>query len=256
MVKIATPISHLFENNDWANLIIENSDVLECRDRTYKNNSGYQELFHSDFQPIHDVSDKFFKYLEKIKNSKKNLKLVSFHMASSCDRPKIKNGMFVPGGKNYTRDELLKFAEKNFKVIKQIFGPTINIAVENNNYYSTPAYKFITDSDFINDVLRENDLFLLFDIAHAKVTSHNKKIDYADYRNDLNLKKAIQLHVCKPGFNDGVCYDAHDLPDSEILDELNFIIKKFQNIQYVTLEYYKNHNLLIPQLKKLKLLTN
>lgn len=252
MVKLATPVSHLFENKEWAKKIFDHSDVLECRDRSYKNNFGYQELFHSDFQPIHRLPDNFFKYLEKIKKSKVNLKLISFHMASSCDKPKIENGMFQPGGKNYSREELQKNASVNFKIIRNIFGPDVKIAVENNNYYPTLAYQFITEADFINDILLDNDLFLLFDIAHAKVTCHNLKIDYFDYRNKIFLDRAIQLHVCKPMISEGVFYDAHELPDSEILDELKFLIQSFSNINYVTLEYYKNINLLLKELKKIR----
>lgn len=256
MVKLATPVSHLFENKEWGNQIIEASDVLECRDRTFKNNDGHQELFHSDFQPIHEVSDKFFKYLENIRATKPNLKLVSFHMASSCDRPKLKNKMYMPGGRNYSRDDLLKNAHNNFSIIKNIFGSSIKIAVENNNYYPTPAYEHITQPDFINDVLIDNNLFLLFDIAHAKVTCHNKKINYIDYCNQLHLKKAIQLHVCKPGNFEDLKYDAHELPDNEITDELINLIKEFNNIEYVTLEYYKNIDFLIPELQRIKALIN
>ena len=50
MIKLATPISHLFENKKYEKIILRSSDVLECRDRSlnYNNYIQKQELFHCD----------------------------------------------------------------------------------------------------------------------------------------------------------------------------------------------------------------
>ena len=34
MIKLATPVSHLFENKEYEKSIVEYSDLLECRDRS------------------------------------------------------------------------------------------------------------------------------------------------------------------------------------------------------------------------------
>ena len=48
MIKIATPISHLFEDKIQAKIIIKNSDCLECRDRSIDSKEENQELFHCE----------------------------------------------------------------------------------------------------------------------------------------------------------------------------------------------------------------
>ena len=55
-IKIATPISHLFENGKLSSQIMSLSDCLECRDHSVDKDFKSQELFHSDLQPIHKFS--------------------------------------------------------------------------------------------------------------------------------------------------------------------------------------------------------
>ncbi len=235
MIKIATPISHLFKDPINVFEISRYSDCLECRDDSFDFIGGEQEVFHCDLQPIHKLNQDQFKYLEKIKNTKSRLKLISFHCASCCDNPVVdSHGVFQDGGLKYSRDEMLGNAKYNFSVIKKIFGADIEIAIENNNYYFSSAYEFIADPEFISSVVNDNNLGFLFDIAHAKVTCYNRKINFDDYKKNLPLDKIVQLHVCHYGINkNGSAYDAHDLPTSEEMEEVKNLINEF-NVKYLT----------------------
>ena len=88
MIKLATPISHLFENGDLKKRIIEHSDCLECRDRTFNSDAENQELFHCELQPIHDWTNEEFEYLEKIKKTKesKSLLLFIWHLVATIPK--------------------------------------------------------------------------------------------------------------------------------------------------------------------------
>ena len=180
MIRLATPVSHLFENKDYEKTIVENSDVLECRDRSidYENHINKQELFHCELQPIHEWGNAEWRFLQKIKDTKPNLKLLTLHSASCCDKPLLNGRMFELGGREYTRKEMKSFAKNNFLKIKNIFGNSVEIAIENNNYYPTEAYRDVTEAGFISEIVNENDLRFLFDIAHAKVTCFNKNINF------------------------------------------------------------------------------
>ena len=125
MFKIATPVSHLFENIENANLIIKHSDCLECRDHSVDVTFDKQELFHCDLQLIHELSDKQFLYLRNIKKTKPDIKLISFHAASCYDKPLLVNHIFQPGGKKHTVEEMYNAAKKNIKEIRNIFGNEI-----------------------------------------------------------------------------------------------------------------------------------
>ena len=173
LYKIATPISNLFNNKKNADLIHAFSDCLECRDQSFNSKLSDQELFHCDLQPIHFFDNKKIKYLESIKISKPNLKLISFHLASCYDQPKIKKGIFVPNGNKLSKKQLFNNAKKNLMLIRKIFGNKIIVAVENNNHYNTKAYDYITNPSFIQKIVNDNKVRFLFDTAHAKISEYN-----------------------------------------------------------------------------------
>ena len=256
---LATPVSHLFDSESDAEKISSYSDVLECRDRTFSYSALNQKLFHCELQPIHELSETDFDYIKRIKENKKDLELVTFHIASSCKSPKLIDNIFVIGHENnYSRDQMLQNAKKNFKIIKDILGNDIKIAVENNNYYPTDAYKYITDPSFINQVMLDSDLSLLFDIAHAKVTAFNQKIKYEDYKQELNLDRAVQIHICEFGLDDdkGLAFDAHNAPGETEFQEVKYLLERYKDIKYLTVEFYRDVNLLISCLSKFKSLIN
>lgn len=264
MVRIATPVSRLFNSGHNAREITESSDCLECRVETVNTKFAAQELFHCHLQPIHELGERDFAYLEKVIRMKPELKLLTFHAASCCnnanedsDMFQIDGSVFRPGGQQYSREEMLQFARRNFSQIKKIVDQHVKIAIENNNYYPTEAYRYITDPPFIRDVVYENGIYFLFDIAHAKVSAHNRNVNYEDYIDGLPLEKTIQIHICRYGINEtNLAYDAHDLPDEEEWREVKNVISANQSVEYLTVEYYKNNNNLIKSLKRARGILN
>ena len=251
--KIATPISHLFESDITSSKIIEVSDCLECRDHSPKKSFKKQELFHCDLQPIHKFSSYDINSLIQIKSDKPELKLISFHLASCYQNPKVSKGIFHAQGIKLSVEELKYNAKVNLKKIKQIFGESISISVENNNYYKTEAYDYITDPDFINSIVLENDINFLFDVSHAKISAKNSGIDYDVYLSKLPLERVNQIHISKEGFNSkGEVFDAHELPSDFETKKIFDFISNYKSIKYITVEYYKDASKLIAYLNKLK----
>ncbi len=253
MRKLATPISHLFrESEEYAKNILAHSDVLECRDRTYDSTQPKQELFHSDLQPIHEFSDKIWDYFSKVAEMKKDVKLVTFHMASSCDAPILEGKMWQPGGKSYTPEEMIENARENFKRLKELFGEDVQFGVENNNYYPSDAYKYICEPKFITDIVNELDLMFLYDIAHSKISAHNLKQSFEKYFDALPTEKMIQVHICNHAYDETkMAYDAHEFPTDE---EFEFLreLKKIPSLKYFTVEYYKDVNQLLRSLDEVR----
>lgn len=253
MIKIASPLSHFFEDDLCTARIVSNSDCLEVRREMMDSTLEGQELFHCELQPIHNLTGTDIGFLKRIKDDKKDLKLITFHIASCCDRPYLRDYMYEMGGREYSPDEMLENARRNIDMIREIFGSGVSIAVENTNYYPTDAYDHITDPEFITQLIYENDINLLLDIAHAKITSYNRKKDYEDYIAGLPLDKTLQMHISRFGINEhGIAYDAHDCPDDNDLEEVKHLIGRLDNTSYLTIEYYKNIDLLIAALTRLK----
>lgn len=256
MPKLATPISHQLSDATLAQDVLALSDCLECRDKSIDSELDRQYLFHCDIQPIHELKYEEIVYLEKIFDKKSELKLLTFHVASNCDCPIIKNMMFFSGGRTYTRDEMLRNAERNIKTIRGIFG-NIKIAVENNNYYPTDAYSTVTDPDFLYELVCDNKISFLFDMAHAKVSSVNRKEDYSEYVGKLPMTMAIQMHIVKHSVDtaSGIAYDTHMLPDDTVFSEVADLISRYSGIEYLTLEYYKEREGIIRSLEQLRKIT-
>tara|TARA_B100001057_G_scaffold123751_1_gene122564 strand:- start:1904 stop:2659 length:756 start_codon:yes stop_codon:yes gene_type:complete len=243
MIKIVTPLSTLFQNKHKYDQIISSTDFFELRDRDLSFvDKKLVKFYHSEIQLNHPM------YKEEIETIKKKLfiydkiKYISFHIASNYSFPKIgKNKIFINGRKNLKRNEMIFNVKKNVKILKKNF-PHIKIMVENNNFYNTGAYKFITDPEFISEVIYDNNINLLFDISHAIITAHNKKITLNQYLRNLPMDKTLQLHVSRPILRKNFYYDAHYLPKIDYF--LRNLIKN-HNIKFITFEYYKNFKNLV-----------
>ncbi|NQT07142.1 MAG: DUF692 family protein [Candidatus Omnitrophica bacterium] len=253
MVELAVPISYLFGSSSLAKEVIAKGYCLECREESLESKEPKQYLFHFDKDIAHPWEREEKESISLSIQSKKELKLVSFHMAASCSRPVLKEGVFYCGGIRYSKEDMLNNARDNAEWLKDIIADRgIEIALENNNYYPTPAYEYVTDPDFISDIVYKNGIKFLFDLAHARITSHNRQIPYDRYLKGLPLERMIQIHISKHEI-DGkdLAYDAHELPDGSILQEAKSIIQEFTP-KYVTVEYYKDKEKLIEILEKLK----
>ena len=256
MYRIVTPVSHLFLNNNHAKRISRNSDYLEIRERTIDLNFNNEIFFHCDHDITLPWSENFKSNLSKIIKKKNKLKYITFQSTRCCLNEKFKKGFFSLSGKKFTKNQLFKNAKKNVEWFREKFSNKFLLGLENNNYYPSKAYDIITDPNFISDIVKKNKLFFLFDIAHAKVTASNRKIDYKTYLNALPLDLMLQIHICRPKINDKLSKDTHYLPDTKLLVEVKELAKKYKKLKFFTFEYYKEANKLINVILKFKRLMN
>jgi len=258
MTKIALPISNFFEDRAEAVDLVRAADCLELRDRMLEYAAGPAirgtvEAMHTDLQPIHPMAHGAIERFRLLPDTFPNLRLISFHTASSCDAPIINDkGHYIEGGRQLSRDELLRTALDNFRELKQALGKDIMIAVENNNYFRTEAYRYITDGDFISSVVRDNGLWFVYDIAHARITAHNKGMEYREYKSSLPMDRVVQLHISGYDISgDGTAYDAHAYPAQDDMDEAA-LIAAASGAEYITPEYYKDPKELLRLIQEIK----
>lgn len=254
--QIATPISHLFGEPSIARELMARSDCLEGRDKSLEAGWPGVRLFHTDIEPVHELGASAWAHLEAIRRRTPELRLLSMHMASCYSAPIVVSGKFQAGGKRYGRDELLRCARENLSRIKALFGPDVELAVENNNFYATPAYDYVCDPEFISEVVRGNDIRFLFDVAHAFVSSVNKGMPLDSYLAGLPLEKTVQIHISQHRVDGPLCaVDAH----ADITEHMyEFVRKLLGRItpSYVTVEYYRDPHELLSALKRINSLRN
>ena len=203
-------------------------------------------------QIIHHIDEDGFKYIEDTLRAKPHLKLASFHVASCCDKPVLVEGVFQVGGKEYGYEELQENAARNIARIRSFMPAGMLICVENNNYLHSPAYKHVIEASFLNELVMKNDIYFLYDIAHAHISAVNMGISFSEYYGGLPIPRTRQVHICKFGMRSATeAFDAHYAPDEMIYGELRKVLQE-SAVKYVTVEYYKETEGLIQSLQYLK----
>jgi len=253
MPLIATPISHLFENEQHGKEISEVSDCLEVRQRSLDSVLPKQWLFHIDIDITLKWDDEIRTYLQQALSKKSELKLATFQATRCCQGEKIENGMFQLNGTVYTEKDMLNHAKENSEWLREVLNKNLKIGLENNNYYPTKAYNIVAEGDFISKLVNQNGFYLLLDIAHAMVTAHNQSITYQEYIKSLPLDKLIQLHICQPYLPKGeIAQDAHGEPNENMFDEVLRLIDEHKQVEYLTIEFYKDKDVLVKAIKQLR----
>ena len=250
---IATPISHLFEDRIVGKKIADISDCLEVRERSIDYKWCDRHLFHVDVDLTQHWGNSVKDYLSGVINKIPELKLITFQATRCCIGEKIINGVFQVDGYILSYEEMINNSCENVSWLRVLLGRGVDIGLENNNYYPTPAYETITNGSFITEIVTKNNIKFLFDIAHALVTAHNKNLTYAGYISTLPLDQTVQLHICQPQIPQrGFAVDAHDEPNELMLSEVIRLTGRYSSIRYLTIEYYKDHNNLIESIKTMR----
>ena len=246
--EIATPVSYSLFKGDNKDLIIENSDCLEGRPEMIDNSFGVEKIFHCDvIEPCHELGQNQFDKIKKIIDIKPDLKAISFHVAY-CTNSTCENETNYT--KSYSKQEMYDNFKYNIKIIKEIAGDRL-ILIENNNYFKEEIHKYVTDADFLSSLVYDNDVFFLLDIAHAKITSFYKRLDYKEYLTSLPLDRCKQIHFSR--LEELIApKDSHLEPREKEFQEVVALLKKYKTIDFLTVEYYTNIETLISSIKNLK----
>lgn len=252
LIKIATPISRLFLGGEEVLIkkVIAMSGALEIRDISPKIFSLLPGLYHSDLSIVKEWTDEEFeKAVSVIK--KNNVILISLHVASCFSYASVKNGIFQPVGRRMSADEMLKNTKKNVNLLRNKVK-NVKIAIENNNYFPSGAYELVTEAPFINKILADNNLGLLLDLGHAKITAKHRSLRLNEYLKKLDLSRVYQIHLSGVGRLNNFYQDAHMELTTEDWRRFKNMIDICSSLKYVTIEYYKNLPKLILMLSKLR----
>ncbi|MDP3645815.1 MAG: DUF692 family protein [bacterium] len=251
--KVATPISTLFQKVSSAQIeqILSLSDALEERDRGIDCESDLPRIFHCELSVVEKWTEEEINHVAELVRSQKIL-LVSFHVHSCFVKPNIENSLFVPTGTRMIDEEMVKNAQTNIAKLRKKIGDTVEIAIENNNYFKTGAYESVAEPSFLTTLCAQIPCMLLLDIGHAEISAKHLGTTLDEYVAALPLHKVRQIHLSGIERGEKEYGDAHEAL-SEV-DWLNFerIQAKCPSLEFVTIEYYKDVSRLIEMLKKLR----
>lgn len=253
MARIATPVSHLFADSTVAERIIACSDALEIRDHYSPSfEADLPLLYHSeqsiahrmDFDTLHRVIDALL--------SKGKLHVLSLHVLSCYEHPTMRNGVFHPCGRRLERQELLDIAQSNAELLVRRYASDLSIAIENNNYFPTGAYEEVADPVFLSELVENAGAAFLLDLGHARISAHNMAVDAGGYLAKLPLHRVVQVHLSGYGMDTPMWQDAHEVLSEAQWQEAESCLRQLPYLQFVTLEYYRDSELLVEMLLRLR----
>ena len=194
--SVATPISTLLEKASKEDLatIISLSDALEERDRGIPCESELPRIFHCELSIVEPWNEEEIEHVAAIIRSQKIL-LVSFHVHSCFVKPNIENGVFIPTGIRMTDEEMIKSARINIAKLQKKIGDTVEIVIENNNYFKTGAYESVAEPSFLTKLCAQIPCALLLDIGHAEISARHMGTTLDEYIGGLPLQEVRQIHL-------------------------------------------------------------
>ena len=236
---LTLPVSHLISENNYSR--IPGIRALEYRNPQPVFNSEMECLFHSNYGIIQKEFIDYFDSISDYLNENK-FKLFSFDFGPAVEAVKIQDFYYVTESDLLSKSELEKKVHSRLSYVKSKFNG--DIAMENLNYYPTTAYSHICEAEFISDIIRKNDVYMVLDIAHAVISAHNMEIDRYEYLSSLPLDRVKEIHLSAPGIKDGKWQDLHEIPTIDEYKILNFIRERLFIKPYIVVEYYKNISVL------------
>lgn len=228
-------------------------DAIEYRSIDSPSKWGKIKYLHLNLCSARNIPKSTKKKLRAFSRfQKKNcdtLKFLSIHLLSQFKKTIEKNKKLFGIGKPLAKNKLLAKTKKNIRFLKKLF-PKTKILIENNNDLGTSAYKKVTEPILFSKIISFSKAGILLDLAHAQISARNQKKNLKEYLQSLDKSNIYGLHLSRPCLQRKI-YDSHWLPN---LSQVNFLNqnKKTFNIEFVTIEYYKNFKKLNSFLRKIK----
>lgn len=249
-MRIVTPVSELFKDPKLGVDLCSVSDSLEARpDLDIPNFLWAKPISHVHFShPSLDAhlmwsGDERRRVLEAVEQFQETLGTISFHLSRDYDSPSQNAaGQFIPTGVRLEESQMMANCEQNVAWLRSIFPG--EILLENNNYFATGAYETVTNPTFIGQLVSNCADGLLFDIAHAKVSSNNLGVPDRDYLDKLLTVPIGQIHLSRPQLTEsGIMIDDHGLPSySDFYDLIDILGPEAISRIPITVEHYKDSN--------------
>ncbi len=84
------------------------------------------------------------------------------------------------------------------------------ILLENLSSYVTYKNSEMTEWEFLNEIARRADCYILLDINNIFVSAHNHHFNPLDYINGIDDNRVMQFHLAGHSYNGEMIIDTHD----------------------------------------------
>jgi sugar phosphate isomerase/epimerase len=230
-------------------------DAVSCREPSVEAFPGKNHFLECSFSiadPALDEKLRSSGILDALRSGKYERFACDINVKCGYVSRQSPNGLpwAYPNSELVSDDEYLERAARNARWLRREYSGYIH--GENLNYFPTGAYERVCEPDFIRRVTEAANIGLLLDIAHAKISAHYMGYhDPMDYFFQLPLERVQELHVSRAGFLNGSLEDLHEAPEDFEFDAVNRIIGRAPNTIFLTVEYYRNPDILCDVFRRL-----
>ncbi len=127
----------------------------------------------------------------------------------------------------------------------------VPLLVENLDFNPTGAYDVVCEPDFIHQMVEESGVFLLLDLAHARVSAAALNLPVQNYLAELPLHAVRQIHINRPGEKNSRLWDAHEALQDDDYHLLQWVLPRCQPWA-LTLEYNRDAAKICQQVAQLR----
>ncbi|MHB8624766.1 MAG: multinuclear nonheme iron-dependent oxidase [Aggregatilineales bacterium] len=156
-----------------------------------------------------------------------------------------------PRSPQLSRADAFENIGRNIRLLVEAIS--VPLIIENLDYNPGGAYEFICEPAFIAEVLRQTQVGVLLDIAHARVSSTRLGCPLRDYLAELPLSQVKQIHISGPRWQGNTLVDAHEASLDEVYAILGEVLGQTKP-SALTLEYARDGQVLVDQLQRLRAL--
>jgi uncharacterized protein (UPF0276 family) len=192
-------------------------------------------LFHSG-RGI--VEDDFLSYFDTVSTflSESDAVLFSFDLGPAAEVVHLKDYYYDHRSQVLDKETIKKTVARKLALVKNRYRGVV--AVENLNFFPFPAYQHVCEPNFICDIVRDNDIKFVLDVAHAVISGRNLGIPPLDYILGLPLEHVAEIHLSEPAYRDSRWCDSHGPPGPETYAILDSIRSRLHDPVYLVIEYY------------------
>jgi uncharacterized protein (UPF0276 family) len=115
-------------------------------------------------------------------------------------------------------DEVIKHVVNHVSQVQEYLGR--RILIENVSSYLTYAQSEMTEWEFLAEIAKQADCYILLDVNNIYVSAYNHEFNPQDYLNGIPKDRVAQIHLAGHSNEGDIIIDTHDAPIIEPVWEL------------------------------------
>ena len=246
-LNLVLGVAHNFNSHEKS--FVKKFKTLELKGTYPKIPNGKDFIYHSNLSATLD--EMVFALKKEFRNYKRYPKIrrFSFDIGPCYSSVFLKDHKYFPSKNSQylSKKKIFKMLKTQIKKLRKFLGNKCELAIENLNFYKTPAYNYVCEPKLYNEVSKKFNTTLVLDLAHLKISAINMGRSFDDVLRDIDHRFVKEIHLCKIAMVNNSPMDVHKPPGLSEFKDLEKALRINPNKKIdIVIEHWKN----IKKLKK------